>query len=195
MNSQPVSPDNPWLGLQPFGEANKEYFFGRKREAELFGALRHQRFTLLFGRSGNGKTSLLNAGLVPLLKQRGYIPAVVRLVFPDSKSQFGSDDLVNQTLRKAAEVLGACGLTDFRSGASQADGLWEWAHDLKTGLSAGRTKLVIVFDQFEELFTLGKPFPDQVHGFMRSLADLVENTPPQPLRMKLESDPSLLDRF
>jgi WD40 repeat protein len=68
-------------GLLPFHEADRDAFFGR--EADL-GSLvqrvtqRDFRFGVLYGDSGCGKTSLLRAGLVPELWQRGELPLYCR---------------------------------------------------------------------------------------------------------------------
>ncbi|MCY2967494.1 MAG: hypothetical protein NT069_28330, partial [Planctomycetota bacterium] len=82
MSEPCASIESPWLGLEPFKEEDRRFFFGRGNEVEeLYSALRHQQLTILFGRSGNGKTSLLRAGLVPLLREKNLLPIVVRLDF------------------------------------------------------------------------------------------------------------------
>src|SRR6516165_12378470 len=61
-----VNSENPWLGLASFTEEQSGYFFGRDGEiAELFRLLKRETLTVLFGQSGLGKTSLLQAGLFP----------------------------------------------------------------------------------------------------------------------------------
>ncbi|HSU80806.1 MAG TPA: hypothetical protein VLR69_00235, partial [Thermoanaerobaculia bacterium] len=77
---QALSPDNPWPGLDPFDETDREYFHGRSAESdELARLVRRELLTALFGRSGLGKTSLLKAGLFPLLREEDYLPVYVRL--------------------------------------------------------------------------------------------------------------------
>ena len=57
-----VDPDQPWLGLHPFAEENRAYFFGRTPEIrEIFERVRQNALTILYGQSGWGKTSLLRA--------------------------------------------------------------------------------------------------------------------------------------
>src|SRR5262245_39495833 len=59
-----VNADNPWPGLLSFREADREFFEGRRTETEdLFRLVMRERLTVLFGLSGLGKSSLLQAGL------------------------------------------------------------------------------------------------------------------------------------
>src|SRR6201987_2237530 len=79
-----VSPESPWLGLRPFTEGVREYFFGRAAEVrDLFQRVAHKPLTVLFARSGLGKTSLLQAALVPRLRDAGFLPIVLRLDYAD----------------------------------------------------------------------------------------------------------------
>src|SRR5436305_14441161 len=81
---QALSPDNPWPGLDPFDETDRQYFHGRSAESgELLRLVRRELLTVLFGRSGPGKTSLLKAGLFPLLRDEDYLPVYLRLDHAD----------------------------------------------------------------------------------------------------------------
>lgn len=68
---------SPYVGLASFDDSHSDVFFGRSRmTAELLATVRNQidsqrRFVLLVGASGCGKTSLLRAGMIPLLQQSG----------------------------------------------------------------------------------------------------------------------------
>ncbi|MFD0726656.1 nSTAND1 domain-containing NTPase [Lysobacter brunescens] len=68
---------SPYVGLASFDDSHSDVFFGRSRmTAELLATVRNQidsqrRFVLLVGASGCGKTSLLRAGMLPLLQQPG----------------------------------------------------------------------------------------------------------------------------
>ena len=196
MTARDVTPENPWLGLQPFGESNRSYFFGRSRETEeLLKAMRHQPLTVLFGRSGNGKTSLLNAGVVPAPRQLGYLPIVVRFEFRGVSSS-DSQCLIRQAMYKAAEECNKHA-PDYKVEAEKvARPVGVGAHNSTSGLcSPNAPKVVLVFDQFEELFTLGAGFPLAVQAFLKSLADLVENTPPDDLSTRIASDPTLFPQL
>src|ERR1041385_7204031 len=64
---------NPYVGPGPFEPEDEPYFFGREQEiADLRNVLIAERIVLLYSPSGAGKTSLMQAGLIPRLKQDGF---------------------------------------------------------------------------------------------------------------------------
>jgi WD40 repeat protein len=64
-------PLSPYKGLTPFSEGDAPFFFGRDIERRIISAnLRTQRLTVLYGPSGVGKSSVINAGVVYHLRQR-----------------------------------------------------------------------------------------------------------------------------
>lgn len=74
--------NNPWLGLSSYTEESiKEYQFNGRSTAiaALTTFIRQNLFVTLYGRSGIGKTSLLQAGVYPILRRDGYSPLTIRL--------------------------------------------------------------------------------------------------------------------
>ncbi len=69
----------PYVGLQPFEEADRAFFFGRERDQRVIIAnLLSSPLTILYGSSGVGKSSVLMAGVVPQLhRERPRTPVVV----------------------------------------------------------------------------------------------------------------------
>src|ERR1043165_2524286 len=62
------SPPNPYPGLRPFEFPERHLFFGRERQSEeLSRRLESSRFLAIIGTSGSGKSSLVRAGLLPVL--------------------------------------------------------------------------------------------------------------------------------
>src|SRR5690349_24104794 len=62
--------DNPFPGLRPFEPSQADVFFGRDEQIEeLVDRLQEQRFVAVIGASGSGKSSLVRAGLIPVLKR------------------------------------------------------------------------------------------------------------------------------
>jgi len=180
---QGLSPDNPWPGLDPFDETDREYFHGRSAESgELVRLVRRELLTVLFGRSGLGKTSLLKAGLFPLLRGEDHLPVYVRLDHAEA-----APALRDQIFR---------GLQ-----ATGDENLWSFFHRRDAEFWSERNRPVtpvIVLDQFEEIFTLGQETEEsraRSAAFLTELADLVENRPPDEVRQALEADSTAARRF
>src|SRR6202789_4506807 len=101
-----VDDTNPWLGLASFTEDTRRYFYGRDEEiAELSRRVQRKLLTVLFGKSGLGKTSILRAGLVPRLRIQGYCPVYVRIDYaagaPEPAVQI--KEAIARTARRAGE--------------------------------------------------------------------------------------------
>ena len=132
-------------GTGPFESEDAALFFGRKSETEeLFLRILSVPLLLQFGKSGLGKTSLLQAGLFPLLRTKPFLPVMIRLNDPLESLT----DAVARSIRESVRNEGV----DIDDTAP--DGLWEllatttvWREDLLL-------TPVLVFDQFEEVFTL-----------------------------------------
>ena len=147
--------------------------------------------TVLFGASGLGKTSLLQAGLFPLLRKEGVLPVYVRLDVRDRTAP-----LVDQV---AAALLRQLHLQHVEAPAFRAqESLWEWLHRDGVELWGRRNQLLtplFVFDQFEEVFTVGAENADEIARLRVDLADLIENRIPAGVadRMRAsESDDSAI---
>src|SRR5512132_3575536 len=68
----------PYIGLQPYTEAERDYFFGRERDVRIVSSnLYAAPLTVLYGASGVGKSSILLAGGVPHLRNQPRISVVV----------------------------------------------------------------------------------------------------------------------
>ena len=180
-----VDAEHPWLGLNAYTEETQAYFFGRDAEiSEMFTRVRDNTITILFGQSGLGKTSLLGAGLVPKLRVERFRPVLLRLDF--SKD---APPLLAQTMDALCSVPGA-------NTQSPASSLWEILHHTSSrqdGLRAHPP--VIIFDQFEEIFTQGGTRPGEVAELFTQISDLVENRPPAALQARFRSDRQLSGQF
>ncbi len=167
--------DNPWPGLDAFDEASRRYFHGRDEEIEeLLRRVESSPLTVLFGKSGLGKTSLLRAGLMPRLRERNFLPVYARLDFqPGAPAPMAQlRDALHATL--AAEGVDAPALAEGES-------LWAYLH--RAGLEFWNRRNfpctpVFVLDQFEEVFTLGERQPEVVSRLRIELGDLAENRIP-----------------
>ena len=192
-----VDPQSPWLGLASFTEETRQYFYGREEEvAELARRVQRKLLTVLFGQSGLGKTSILRAGIVPRLRPEGYCPVYVRIDYAADSPP--PSEQIKQAIYRATEASG----TWTQPGtAIEGESLWEFLHHRDDVLRDAAGKPVIpllIFDQFEEIFTLAQADDagrKRAAQFIEDLADLVENRPPKVLETKLETDDSIIDRF
>jgi hypothetical protein len=192
-----VDERNPWLGLASFTEETQSYFYGREDEvAELARRVQRRLLTVLFGQSGLGKTSILRAGLVPRLRSQGYCPVYVRIAYgreaPEPAEQI--KEAIARNARRAGEWTQA-------GVAADGESLWEYMHhrdDVLQDADGKSLMPLLIFDQFEEIFTLAQSDEfgrARAARFIADLADLVENRPPQALEAKLEADDSTAERF
>jgi WD40 repeat protein len=155
-------PDNPYVGLVPFGERDAPFFFGRERERRLIANnLIASRLTLLYGASGVGKSSVLRAGVAHDIRQlarrelaQGRVPEWILVVFSEWR------DPPLPLLAAAIETAVADALGERAPDAPHADRLdellAEWVRRIddvpSDEGSERRTRLLIVLDQFEEYF-------------------------------------------
>ncbi|MEP7068018.1 MAG: hypothetical protein ABI789_02210, partial [Usitatibacter sp.] len=192
-----VDPQHPWLGLASFTEETRAYFHGREEEvAELARRVRRKLLTVLFGQSGLGKTSILRAGIVPRLRPEGYCPVYVRVDYSPGSPE--PSEQIKQAIFRATQASGAW----TQPGSSVAgESLWEFLHHRDDVLrdAAGKPLIpLLIFDQFEEIFTLAQVDDagrKRAAQFIDDLADLVENRPPRGLEARLESDDTVVERF
>jgi len=192
-----VDAQHPWLGLASFTEETRGFFHGREEEvAELARRVQRKLLTILFGQSGLGKTSILRAGIVPRLRPEGYCPVYVRVDYsPESPPP---SEQIKQAIFRATESSGQW----TKPGVAVAgESLWEFLHhrdDLL--LDAGGRPVIplLIFDQFEEIFTLAQADDagrQRAAQFIDDLADLVENRLPKVLEAKLDQDETVAERF
>lgn len=145
-------PENPYRGLSAFQVADERYFFGRERLLEkLLSKLgedgEYTRFLAIVGPSGSGKSSLVKAGLIPAL-WRGGLPGSERWFIVEMvPGERPLDELEIALMRIAAQQSGSL----MEQLQRDAHGLTRAA---KLILPDDGSELVIVIDQFEELFTL-----------------------------------------
>lgn len=170
-----LDPQNPWPGLAPYDEAAHAWFQGRDDEAAaLVGLVEACPVVSLYGKSGLGKSSLLQAGVFPRLRQRGFLPVYARLDF--SLSAGSPWDRLAQRLCEAADAAGL-----ERPARRDGEGLWAYLHrkdfELWTVDNHLRTP-VLVLDQFEEVFSRPGTTRRDLDAVFDVLGDLVENRIP-----------------
>jgi tetratricopeptide (TPR) repeat protein len=184
-----LSSQNPWPGLRAFTESDREFFFGRVREtSDLLDLVQRSSVVVLYGQSGLGKTSLLQAGLFPDLKNSDYLPVRVRFDHSDD-----APPLAQQIKNDLAAELARTNSSTPRPGRDET--LWEYFHRHDVDFWGPRNRLltpVIILDQFEEIFTLGQRSDRteaRVAQFAAELEAVLEHRAPEAVRKRLDANP------
>lgn len=130
-------PGAPFVGMRPFDHREQAVFFGRDRESNLLlDRILANRLTVLYARSGVGKSSLLRVRVIPELEAEDAL-----VLYHDSWSGESPADAFRLRL---IELATSCGLPHAEAGAPTLK-------DLATIISAHTSRtLVLVLDQFEE---------------------------------------------
>ncbi|HEY9768843.1 MAG TPA: caspase family protein [Coleofasciculaceae cyanobacterium] len=141
----------PYMGLQAFDEASAEYFYGREALVQkLLNQIAHKTSIAVVGASGSGKSSAVQAGLMAQLRQGKQIPG-------SDRWRLGCFRPGNKPIQTLAKLL-----TDSSGKESQAQEQLQIEGLLYQGVEGfvcwlrTRTEpmVLLVIDQFEELFTL-----------------------------------------
>ncbi len=161
--------DNPYKGLQAFEEADSANFFGRDALIDhLLNKIREQddeRFLAVIGPSGSGKSSVVQAGMIPRMR-RGTVP--------------GSERWFVVEMLPGARPLEELEAALLRIAVNPPQSLLEQLKEDERGLvratkrvlADNRSELFLFIDQFEEVFTLGKDKAEITH-FLNSIVTAV----------------------
>jgi hypothetical protein len=141
-------PEAPYRGIRPFRNVDRAIFLARQREErELLDLVTVYRGTMLYGASGTGKSSLVNAGFAPAASELGMQVERLRVQpragqelvlhrFEDDRAEYEPSLLADEDDRGSRSILSVA----------------ELAQRLRAAGARGRP--VLVLDQFEELVTL-----------------------------------------
>lgn len=186
----------PWLGLDAFTASEKERFYGRKADLEeLTQRIKREVGTVLYGQSGLGKTSLLQAGLAPRLIEEHYLPVLIRLIHKSD-----APPLMEQVVTEVALTLKNGSLFEPVLPAPGED-FWRYLHrrDVPFLTTEGYdVTLVLLFDQFEEIFTNGQANPSQARRskeFFAQLTELVQGRTPAAVKEELTANPEAAEKL
>ena len=186
-------PPCPYRGLFSFREEDKHLFFGREKFTEdLVVAVQRQPLVAVVGSSGSGKSSVVFAGLIPRLREdenwqwqivsfrpgNNPFEALARAIAPlwqrrengrRKNPQVQNRELVEREITQA-----------FKQNDETL------SHIIKTLVQKPSTRLVLVVDQFEELYTLSPE--DERPSFVDGLLKAVKLAPAFTLVLTLRAD-------
>lgn len=186
---------NPWHGLQSYQEG--DILYGRNSDIrELAQQVLSSECTLLFGKSGIGKSSILNAGVIPAARRNGYVPVLIRLSHNGSDNDYGKQ--IKNAVKRVLVSRGAgkfsesdCVKEIYPQINQNHETLYEYFHRhefyAEEDGKLTRVKLLILFDQFEEIFTL-QSNESFKQNFFAEFADVINNKTPKSLQVDASQD-------
>ena len=161
IRSRTLIKGSPYMGLNKFEPGDKDKFFGREQWIiKLSNHLEANNLLFLLGASGSGKSSLVQAGLIPHLSDQWGAARVVALIFVPDQNPFESlfDSLPRKYKDEAAEIIEE----------KEPETLVKLVKNLKEDAH----KWLIFIDQFEELFTITPKL--ERDKFIASLVQLIK---------------------
>lgn len=173
-----------YAGASPFKEEQSNIFFGREVAATaLHRLIRQETMVVLHSKSGIGKSSLIRAGLLPIIRKANSMEPVEFRLFAAASSEARSPlAITKEVLRKKLETKSK-DLTPIDKLLPNDNSLWRILKEIQIRrLMEDREKaiadppLLLIFDQFEELFTHSRQ--EQLY-FRSQLAEATTNRLPQ----------------
>jgi WD40 repeat protein len=177
IKNRPLISTSPYRGLKPFAEKDRDYFFGRdKLIFRLLEDLCKKNLILLLGASGSGKSSVIQAGLIPRIRDNLQLKFTAIICQPDRNpflslfkalvQQNWNPEEAELILREEVDSLAKV----FQTLQARNDGSY-W---------------LIFIDRFEELFTISTT--EKTHKFIDSLIYLynhLNNAPESSVKIKI----------
>lgn len=173
--SAEVPHQNPYVGPRAFNRG--ERIFGRDREVrQLFQMLAARRIVLLHSPSGAGKTSLVQAGLIPRLEENGFQvlpPARLSQEPPDTPRVekgfnryvfsllLSLEESLEEELKTPSEKLASYSLSEYLAS--------------RFNLAEDPDLVALIIDQFEELLTIDPTDTDQKQDFFTQVGQALQN--------------------
>lgn len=172
-------------GLKPFAYYEQGIFYGRDLDIQaLLKLIQVHTQLVLYGKSGHGKSSLINAGVLPgLEKEAEYWPIRIRM------GAFHQNSLLEMV---SSHIYPASDLDEPPFLAEMKESLPEIWYQLKWALwNAPPTRIpILIFDQFEEIFT----YPaDQIKRFKKQVADVLHHVIPRKIKERIEKQGASVD--
>ncbi|MDP8907966.1 MAG: hypothetical protein M3N47_02365, partial [Chloroflexota bacterium] len=178
-----VVPAVPYRGIQPFRYVDHPIFFAREHATrQLIRLVDVYRGVFLYGDSGNGKSSLVNAGLLPQARELGFDPVVVRV------QPRAGEELVIEPIR-VSEDSGAfvpCVLAPDDEDGQVVLSIADFEQAVRD--ASREHQPLIIFDQFEELLTLFEDDPVSRTALAEMIVRLLRDSLPVKLLFAFRED-------
>ncbi|MDX1591282.1 MAG: hypothetical protein R3283_04930, partial [Balneolaceae bacterium] len=168
----------PYTGLRSFTEEESLYFKGRDQQIDqITSLLEKNKFLMLTGASGEGKSSLIYAGLIPNARAGFFKAAYSNWIVADFRPERSPVKNLAEAISDKFVINPATAETELRRGYSSLIDLytsskfyidkngeeWNSASDKeKTDMQRSTANLLIIADQFEEFFTNPENYYNEV---------------------------------
>ena len=167
---------NPYMGLRPFKRGQRDHFYGREKEArDLSSLIMAERVVLFYAPSGAGKTSLLNARVIPLLSERGFNVLPLVRVGNDIPPELAADSYANVFVLSALLDLAEHTGDDPPSLVEHT--LSSYLQTLCPKEQCADAPPLLIFDDFEELFTTHQDRWQDIGGFFEQVRNALRDIP------------------
>lgn len=173
-----ASLNNRFPGAGPFDYTQEDIFKGREKDTQrLYRLVKLEQIVVLQGKSGIGKSSLINAGFLPIVdKDKVYEPIVIR--FKDRNSDTENSELPlspTEITGKAIRKDRAIQETFVDKIIENEKSLWHDVKELQV-CNPDKRGFLLLFDQFEELFSYGEK---EILEFKKNIAEALNVGVPQ----------------
>ncbi len=162
-----------YVGPRPYPDGMEDYFYGRSNEINnIINKLKEHSIVLLTSPSGAGKSSLLSAGLVPIFRQHGD------QVFPGIRVGRSLPDKYRDRLSEIHNVFTFSSIFGL-GGLEEVPRLEMSIHEYLQAIpqrNPGRLR-ILLFDQFEEIFTQHRDCYKQRSEWVRQIVEAVQKDP------------------
>jgi tetratricopeptide (TPR) repeat protein len=166
----------PYIGPRPFEQSDRDIFFGRTQEAnELVSLITAHPVVLLYALSGGGKTSLVKAGLIPLLVDEEHFHVLPPMRVRENVAGCKPEGVQNIYMFNALSSISPPDAVNGFAKLSLADYLA--SSKTLSDNNGYPSPTVAIFDQFEELFTLYPEHWEERECFFKQVRDALRKYP------------------
>lgn len=158
---------NRYVGTLPFEAEYSDSFFGREKDIDdLFRVIRRENSVVLYSKSGIGKSSIINAGLIPtILKKTNYLPIKLRF---NTWTKGETNTLLQKTYLSINSNQTLC--QQLNHYFPDTNSLWLKLKNYEFSYSNFNSQFFFIFDQFEEVFTYPS---EQIEGLFQEINQLI----------------------
>ncbi len=185
---------NPWKDIASYSFNEAKYFKGREEDiAKFTQILNNGNSAVIYSESGIGKTSLINAGIEPIMVERGFYPIHIRF------DELFKEDVLDLEHWLIEKVRGYCmkdisgNIPEYlptyswdiekqentdeqikRFETESEKHFWWFLHGYQMFVDGEQKNPLLIFDQFEEIFVNGKKYNKQtiVEDFFRIMEEV-----------------------